>query len=121
MHTISLKNQYFVCENVAFSKQEQKEILKYLKAVLQKLDWVETDPLKLDFLLDPFFKSCFVYPQNKMIVSKKVIVLFYVLRKRLNVSDTEIIDSIYFCFERNNGLFIEHLEESVFSYWGIIE
>lgn len=117
MHTITSKNTYFICENITFSKQEQKEILKYLKGVLHELNWVETDPLKVEYLLNPFFNSSYVHNENKMIVSKKVIALFYVLRTRLDVCDEEIRDSILSCFVRNHGLFIEHLEDELFFYW----
>ena len=117
MYTLGQKKQYFICQNLSFSKQEQKEIWKYFKSVLHELDWVETDLLKIEYLLNPFFNSSYVHNENKMIVSKKVIALFYVLRTRLDVCDEEIRNSILNCFVRNHGLFIEHLEDELFSYW----
>ena len=117
MYTLGQKKQYFICQNLSFSKQEQKEIWEYFKSVLHELDWVETDPLKVEYLLNPFLNSSYVHNENKMTVSKKVILLFYVLRTRLDAYDEEIRNSILNCFERNHGLFMEYLEDELFSYW----
>lgn len=100
-----------------FTIEEKRKLLCYFFKVLNACEWVETDESKLAFLLNPFLCSKYVHEGNKMAISKKVILLFYTLRKKLTVSDLDILESILYCFEKDMGLFFESLNQEVVQYW----
>lgn len=101
----------------AFTMLEKKQIVLYFFQTLNRLEWVETDEHKLDFLLSPFLSSKYVHDENQLEVCKKVIFIFYTIRKKTGLPDQEILDSILYCFERSRGMFFESLDQEVYQYW----
>lgn len=75
-----------------FTKEEKSILLNHLIKVCNKLKWIETDPERFCFILDPFMDFSFSY-------FKIIIQMYYEIRSQIShtTSDKQIRDTLYYC------------------------
>ena len=106
---------------IHLSDEDLHVLIEYHTSLCTKLELKETDPNKLNHIMNEIIKIDYVHQYNILSVTKKFINVYYTVRKKLSysISDQEILDSIIKEYTSLSGIGIESLYVRVCEYWKI--
>ncbi|MGN1343118.1 MAG: DUF6323 family protein [Traorella sp.] len=102
---------HFLSSKLSLTDKEIQMLYHYQQKVCEKLDWIETNPEKLNQLLSPFLQTNLVNSADLMQILKKIIQSYYLIRSQINytLSDEFIIYQLSQEYQHSFGLDLTHL------------
>lgn len=103
--------QTLLSYGISLRPHDISQLIQYQTKICDQLDWVETDSMKLQQIIQPFLQTNLIHTADILIVLKKIIQSYYIIRSKGNdsLSDERICQRLSQEYQKYEGLNLETL------------